>query len=115
MKKEHFENLTSLTCREFNPDETVLILRRNMWGYLSWGVSKLMCYPNVNSCTGLFLKVNGHHHKGWVFITLSFLDLFDVHILNNQYRVLETIEGIYNEDLFDTIDKRIERIPEYVR
>ena len=110
MKQETYNELKKLTCRNFNPEETIQVLKgTNLWGFFSWGVSKMVRFDTV----GLLLKVNGHFHKGWVFITLNFLDLYDVHLLNNQYKVIETITNIYFDELFDTIDQKIERLPEY--
>jgi hypothetical protein len=59
--------------------------------------------------------VNGHHHKGYVFVALDWSDTFDVHIINTQGRVLNTYNEVYIDELFNVIDNRIEKIKEYVR
>ena len=117
MKQESYDNMMKLTCRSFNPDETLQVLKgTNLWVFFSWGVSKLLRIPKKNyGYVGLLMKVNGCHHKGYVLITLNFLDLYDVHLLNNQYKVKESITDIYFDELFNVIDGKIERIPEYNR
>ncbi|MFI8379597.1 hypothetical protein [Leeuwenhoekiella sp. NPDC079379] len=103
------EKLSELTQREFNTQETYQLLKASgsiMW---SWGVSKLINYQNE----GLLLKVNGHHHKGWVFITLAWNDTYSIHYLNNRYKVKESQTDIYCDMLTRTIDDKIERIDDY--
>ena len=111
MKQETINELKKLTCRYLDQNETISVLKSELLMFLSWGVSKGVRFQD----TGLLLKVNGHHHKGWVFITLNGSDLYNVHLLNNRYRVLQTITDIYFTELCDTIDENIERIPEYNR
>ena len=63
---------------------------------------------------GLLMKVNGHHHKGYVFITLGYEDLHKVHIISTHGNVKQTIEGIFFDMLSEIIDNRIEKIKDYV-
>lgn len=110
--KEKLKELTStLGEREFNPIQTMKVLSHNIGVYWSWGVSEKINFGNK----GLGLKVSGHHHKGWVLITLSFMDTYSVHIVSNKGEVLETFNEVYFDMLVDIIDRRIERIDEYVR
>jgi hypothetical protein len=103
--------LLPLMEREFDPKETMLVLKSDLLKYWSWGVSKVTNYMKK----GLMLKVNGNHHKGLVFITLSWMDTYTVYIMNNVGRVLDKYEDVYFDDLVEIIDNRIERIPEYTR
>jgi len=100
-----------LTKRDFNVKEIVDFFYSHGATYWSWGAEKLTNYMNK----GLHFKVNGHHHKGYVFIALDWSDTFDVHIISTQGKILNTYTEVYIFDLFETIDNRIERIPEYVR
>lgn len=110
--KDKLIALTSqLGDREFNPAETMTVLCHNMNTFFSWGVSQKI---NLNN-KGLALKVSGHHHDGWVLITLSFMDTYSVHIVNNSGEVLESIDDVYFDMLVDIIDKKIEWIDDYVR
>lgn len=54
------ETVKNLLLCEFNPNETLSVLRSNPSIFMSWGVEKLV---NVDG-RGLMIKVNGHHHKG---------------------------------------------------
>ena len=105
------DNLKPLLEREFNVNETLQVLRRlpNNVYFLCWGVSKLV---NIED-KGLLMKVNGNLHKGYVFVTLGWEDLYKVHIMTTHGRVKETIEGIFFEDLTELIDEKIEKIKEY--
>jgi len=93
----------------FNTDETISILRSNPSIYWSWGVER---YFNVED-RGLMMKVNGHHHKGWVLITLGWDDWYRVHILTQFGEVLDSYNGVGFDELIGVIDDRIERIEEY--
>jgi hypothetical protein len=111
MKQETINELKKLTCRYLDQEETMILLRMrpNLLRFWSWGVSKVIPFLDC----GLLLRVNGHHHKGWVFITLNGLDLYDVHLLNCQFKLKESIKDIHFDDLSVIIDNKIERIPEY--
>ena len=75
---------------------------------MSWGVTTRTNFENK----GLCLKVNGHHHKGYVLITLDWSDTYDVHMINNRGVVLKTFEQVYFDDLNTIIDGYVEDIPE---
>ncbi|WP_418513693.1 hypothetical protein [Corallibacter sp.] len=110
--KTDFLNLfeSEYAQREFNPQETMQWLTANRTVYFSWGTSKLI---NLNN-KGLLLKVNGHHHKGYVLITLAWNDTYTVRFFNNQYnQVKNTLTEIYCDLLQDSIDEVIEKIDDY--
>ena len=98
-----------LCRREFNVNETLRLLKMYGFKFLSWGVSKKISFDEKCLC----LKVSGRHHKGWVVITLDWLDTYIVNIVSNKGEILDTYEMVYFDELFDTIDKRIEYIKEY--
>lgn len=95
--------------REFNTRETLDVLTHNRMVYFSWGVSKL--YNFVDK--GLCLKVSGNHHKGWVVITLSYMDTYSVYIVSNKGEVKNEYHDVYFDQLTEIIDNRIERIEDY--
>ena len=97
--------------REFDPRQTLEVLTHSRMTYWSWGVSKLLNMFNK----GLCLKVSGHHHKGWVVITLSYLDTYSIYIVSNKGEVKDEYHEVYFDQLTELIDNRIERIPEYTR
>lgn len=97
--------------REFDPRQTLEVLTHNKMTYWSWGVEKLLNMFNK----GLCLKVNGHHHKGWVIITLSYLDTYSVYMVSNGGKLKNEYHEVYFDQLTEIIDNRIEKIPEYTR
>lgn len=106
------KKLQKLGEREFNPMETLqLISQYNKSIWWSWGVPTNSIKRIGNK--GLLFQVNGNHYKGLVMITLSFLDLYDVHLVTNEGDVTEKIEGLFFDQLQEVIDNRVERIPDY--
>jgi hypothetical protein len=101
--------LKPLCKREFNTEETLQVLMSDRPIYWSWGVSKLL---NVNN-KGLLMKVNGHHHKGYVFIVLGWEDLYEVHFISTHGNIKDSKEGIFFDMLVEVIDDRIEKIKDY--
>lgn len=95
--------------REFSVSETVFLLQVNKSIFFSWGVSKMI---NVNN-KSLILNVSGHHHKGWVVITLGWEDLYKVFIVSTSGKLKNEYEGIFFDSLVEIIDNRIEKIPDY--
>jgi hypothetical protein len=57
--------------------------------------------------------VNGHHHKGWVLITLGSEDWYRVHILTKFGEILDYYDGVCFDELVRTIDDGIEWVDEY--
>lgn len=114
MTQELYIELMKLGQRPFNLMETLSVLKVNPSIYWSWGVSKLIKIQNKgNEDVGLLLKVNGHHHKSWVLITLAWDDTYTVHIINRLGKTLNTYEQVYFDDLVEIIDNRIEKKADY--
>jgi len=105
---EIFTMCMGLGQRDFDQMLTMEVLQSNRSIFWSWGVSK-----RVKMTGGLMIKVSGHHHKGWVLITLGWDDLYRVHIIGNRGKVLDTYEGIFFDYLVEVIDSRIEKISDY--
>ena len=96
--------------RRFDQKETLNLLMSYGYKYFSWGCST--AYRNGND--GLLLNVNGHHHKGYVWIYLCYNDTYGVQYFDfNGNEVFESDSEIYFDELFDTIDRKIEHISEY--
>jgi len=112
MKKEEIlKEVLALAERDFDINECFKVLTHNTPIYWSWGVEERLGVQN--KC--LLIKVNGYHHKGWVGITLGWMDTFDVHIISLGGEILETIKDVYVFDLVKVIDERIEKVPAYQR
>jgi hypothetical protein len=111
MKLQSFiQSVSHLFQDTFNPAETMQWLTIDKNIFWSWGVSKKINLANK----GLLLRVNGHHHNGYVLITLSPNDTYSVHIIKTNGTLVSTTDDIYCDQLQDFIDEKVERIPEYV-
>lgn len=108
MSPKVFELVRSLAEREFDFEQTMYVLtaNRNIWW--SWGVSDGKCNNKW-----IVFKTNGHHHKGWVLITLGWEDLYKVYIINTHGRILAHKDGLYFDQIVDYIDEKVEKIPAY--
>ena len=76
---------------------------------LSWGIQR----PVVIKL-GLRFRVNGFLHKGIVEILYNEgADLFDVYLINEDGSLKVLIEGVYFDQLVDTIDDHVEMVENY--
>ena len=115
MTTKTYSTIKGLGKRPFNVNETLQLLKRYGWKYLSWGVSKVAKLGNDNNEDNvLILKVNGHHFKGYVVITLDWDDTYNVDLVMTSGRIKKSFKDVYFDVLFETIDDEIERIEEYV-
>jgi Tfp pilus assembly protein PilV len=97
------------THREFySQQELVNAMRRNskVW---SWGAH---AWTKMNDYCLRFM-VNGHHHKGHVYLVVNGADLFDVYLTTNRGTIKEIMTDLFVEDLVERIDEKVERIPAY--
>ncbi len=64
---------------------------------------------------GKFLRftVSGHHHNGYVYISVNGLDMFDVHITTFKNEIVHQMKNLYDSSLRDAIDEKVEKIPAY--
>ena len=104
-----FEICQKLSKREFNVAETLTVLSNSINVFWSWGVSKIF---NFNS-TALLLYVQGHHHKGWVVVTLNWDDTYSYYLLNPDESIKKEKHDVYFTELQDSIDLDVEFIDEY--
>src|ERR1035441_9388667 len=98
------EILKPLLEREFNYKETLQVLKQNfMLRYACWGVSKvtLVGHSQNGYSEGLMLKVNAHHHKSYVLITLAWDDTYCVYIISNRGAIKDTYKDVYFDDLVE--------------
>jgi hypothetical protein len=91
-------------CRPFDDmKELVRCLAKNRivwcWGANSWA--------NVDN-KALRFKVQGYLHKGFVFLTVNGLDLFDIYLTNVKGEIKQVETDVYIEDLIERIDLLVE-------
>lgn len=107
-------NMESAKCREFDVNELMMILKSDIMKFWSWG-SRSYTVDKTKGTRMFRFRVSGYHHKGYVYIFLNGLDLFDVYLTNlkDKIKVRTDEMGIYVDELVDWIDEKVERIPEY--
>lgn len=100
-------------CREFDVNEIHRFIAGSgpsrAW---SWGFTN----PLVIIKNKVYrFTVNGHHHRGYVYVTLGFSDTFTIHYTSNRGTIKKIAEEVYIDELINRLDEDIERIPEYVK
>ena len=108
-------NVSEITksCRNLDPNELISLLKSQINKFWSWGPNKFTIDSKSN-CRMFRMKVQGHHHKGLVYIFVNGLDLFDVYFTTASSNKIKAIkEGLYFDMLVDAIDKYVEYIPQY--
>ena len=100
------QKILSLGLDDFDVNETMAQLRSGGVNIMmSWGFEN----PTNMNNKGLLFKVSGFIHKGYVLITLAFDDTYTVHLLDNKFNVIKTLEGVYCDELTDVIDSVVEK------
>lgn len=92
---------TFIRKRSFNPTETLMNLRTK--GSLPFHTSLIF------GDKALKLSIDDYH----LFISYNFLDCYDIHITNNKHEVIEIIENIPAESLFNNIENNIQNYSQY--
>lgn len=85
-------------------------LRRNQkvwsWGAHAWTKMNENC---------LRFMVQGHHHKGHIYLVVNGSDLFDIYLTTSRGMIKKIHTDIYLDMLVDVIDVDVEKIPAYVQ
>lgn len=77
----------------------------------SWGFNRPRAIDN-----GLRFAVQGYIHQGDVEVIYDEgYDLFRVRLLNEDGSVKQEKDGIYVDGLVDTIDRMVEKVPNYAK
>lgn len=115
LRKEKID-IKAASCREMDAKQLIGLLSYNRPRFDSWG-SHNFVLDNMKRPKMFRMLVSGNHHKGHVYIFLNFLDLFDVYLTTTQGTIIDRTEemGLYFDQLAEWIDRKVERIPEYVR
>ena len=76
---------------------------------MSWGFQN----PRIINL-GLSFLVNGFKHKGLVNISYNEgQDLFDVYLMDENDKIVDTINMVYFDQLVEVIDERFEKTNDY--
>ena len=87
------------------------IFRTNPFVVMSWGINP----KTVKTIElGLEFHVQGFKHTGLVRVTLNEgLDLFEVSLINENDKIVNTIESIFVDNLICVIDDAVEKCQNY--
>jgi hypothetical protein len=118
MEKGEIISMEKIAYRKMHLDtlwEQIIFGKPNI--VMSWGVSQKVvdCLDKQRFCSVFRMKVSGHHHKGFVYIALNFLDLYDVYYTKMDGTIVDKHENVYFDQLQEVIDNRIERIKYYCK
>lgn len=107
-------NTKDASCRDLDPNELLQLLKYDRSIFWSWGADGFLI-DNHKQTRMFRMTVRGHHHKGYVYIFLNGMDLFDVYLTDYKNKIKDRTDemGLYFDQLVDWIDEKIERIPEY--
>jgi hypothetical protein len=113
--EERINELQELTCRSFDPKEVMTTLipdDERTLKYIAWNVEdKIAIVESVDGGVGgLVLKLNHKNFEDCVYITLSFLDFFNVYFVGRDLKVLHRIEDIPADMLFDVINTQLDNV-----
>jgi len=97
------------TVRTQNCNETLQVVSHDKVVFYSWGAHAFTNFANKV----LRFKVNGHHHKGHVYIVVNGSDLYDVYLTTTRGNIVKEMKDIYFDELQTRIDNAIERIEQY--
>ena len=87
----------------------ISIFKTNMTVIFSWGFKDPIALEN-----GLRFNVNGFKHKGKVAVLYDEgKDLFIVQILTFEDEIIETINGVFFDQLIEIIDNHVELVENY--
>ena len=98
-------------CRKFDAQVTYdqMAYNKETKNILNcWGAEQFTRILDI----GFAFKVNGYLHKGYVLITLSFMDTYDIHLLDEDgIQVGESHTDVYFDQLTYFIDSLVETAP----
>jgi hypothetical protein len=113
-----FNDLKDLGCRVFDPRVTMGQITDNLnekglLRFLSWGVEKKIgvISNDEDETIGMMLKLNHKNYDELVYITLNFLDYYNIYFIRmNDNELLNKVEDVGCEELFITIDSLLESV-----
>ena len=62
---------------------------------------------------GFRFAVQGHHHKGHVYVVLAYDDTFTIYYTTLKGVIKDIQCGIYIDQLIEVIDRKVEYVPIY--
>ena len=96
--------------RTIDLNDTYRVLSHNKIVFFSWGATNFTNYFNKV----LKFTVNGHNHKGHVYVAVNGSDLYDVYLTTTHGNIVKEMRDIYFDELQERVDDAVERIDSYV-
>jgi hypothetical protein len=98
--------------RPFDINDLFGFMKAHSLYLMSWGFQKMTILKRE---TLFSFQVNGHHHKGLVYVYLDWSDTFTCIFTDKKHKIVRVEEMVYIDEFMDRLDSSIERIPEYVK
>ena len=95
--------------RGFEPTPTLQQVLRTREA-MCWGANK----PVVHNDMFFRFNVQGHHHTGFVYVILDWMDTFIVYYTDLENKIVAIDENVYVDQLVYMIDQKVEYVKEYV-
>ena len=74
----------------------------------SWGINSPTVLSSKDGWVNMLgFKVNWGKHKGWVFLTVWFDDLFDISYVTSRGIIKDSSKGVWIDQLLQKIDERV--------
>jgi hypothetical protein len=100
--------------RAFNINDGLALLQSGGFVTMSWGIENIISLKNGGEVSGMAFNVNGNHFKGTIILSVNFMDLYEIRFMQNG-EIVDTMTDVYVMDVINQIDKKVEKIPEYVK
>lgn len=82
----------------------------NGFAVMAWGINGKAFGETPSKEPYLVLEVKGSRHKGFVRIVYHQCpDLYWIHLIDRKGNEKKVIDHVYGEDLFDAIDREVEK------
>lgn len=101
--------------RIFNAEETLSQIHAVVGSMVvaSWGLHGIVFHNVRGGQKWMRFRVNGHHHKGYVYIYLAANDTYTVILATFQDRIVKEFHDVYADMLGTIIDDAVEKIDDH--
>lgn len=105
-------NAKAKQCRNINVNELLSLLRVNIMIFFSWSSSNYTV-DNTKDVRMFRMQVRAYKHKGFVYIFVNGMDLFDVYLTDFNNKIVKIGSDLYFDQLTEWIDENIEKQANY--
>ena len=78
--------------------------------FLGWNIDKRISVlrDDDDDCVGMIMKLNHKNFNDMLLITLSWDDTYRVRFVDQDFNIIDDIEGLFFDQLFEVIDRRLD-------